>query len=210
MFRWQEKNFTYNIGLIVDRVRTKITQLDVPPFQTGPQGQEANKAFYIREGESFGAMYGYSFLKSLDELGPAAAASTTTTVDDTSHDLYYKQRWLCYCKRYRRDNIRSPIKKLDENGNLWYGKIGDSNPKFKVAMTNNLHYKGFGLYALIEWKNGGDIYNKSAQWLTRDDRHGMMDQFGKPDYLKKTISYYKSILRCQRLRTTSGLKMAAI
>ncbi len=58
-------------------------------------------------------------------------------------------------------------------------------------MTNNFNYKGFGLYALLEWKNGGDIYNKSAQWLTRDDRHGMMDQFGKPDYLKKTITYYK-------------------
>ena len=85
----------------------------------------------------------------------------------------------------------APIKKLDEDGNLWYGKIGDSNPKFKVAMTNTFNYKGIGLYALIEWKNGGDIYNKSAQWLTRDDRHGMMDQYGKPDYLKKTIPYYK-------------------
>jgi hypothetical protein len=58
-------------------------------------------------------------------------------------------------------------------------------------MTNNISFKGIGLYGLIEWKNGGDIYNKSAQWLTRDDRAGMMDQYGKPDYLKKTISYYK-------------------
>ncbi len=85
----------------------------------------------------------------------------------------------------------APVKKLDENGNLWYGKIGDSNPKFKIAMTNTFNFKGIGLYALLEWKNGGDIYNKSAQWLTRDDRHGMMDQVGKPDYLKKTITYYK-------------------
>jgi len=59
-------------------------------------------------------------------------------------------------------------------------------------MTNSLNYKGIGLYALLEWKNGGDIYNKSAQWLTRDDRHGMMDQYGKPDYLKKTLTYYKT------------------
>ena len=58
-------------------------------------------------------------------------------------------------------------------------------------MTHTFTYKGIGLYALLEWKNGGDIYNKSAQWLTRDDRHGMMDQFGKPDYLKKAIEYYK-------------------
>ncbi len=70
----RKKDFTYNIGFVADRVRTKITQLDVPPFQTGPQGQEANKAFYIREGETFGAMYGYSFLKSLDDMALQLAA----------------------------------------------------------------------------------------------------------------------------------------
>lgn len=58
-------------------------------------------------------------------------------------------------------------------------------------MTNNFSYKGFGLYALLEWKNGGDLYNRSSQWMTRDNRSGMMDQYGKPDYLKKTIPYYK-------------------
>ena len=35
------------------------------------------------------------------------------------------------------------------------------------------------------------IYNKTAQWLTRDDRHGMMDQAGKLANEKKTIDYYK-------------------
>jgi TonB-linked SusC/RagA family outer membrane protein len=181
----RKKDFTYNIGLIADRVRTKITQLDVPPFQTGPQGQEANKAFYIREGETFGAMYGYSFLKSLDEL--ALQLGATDNIDNyvINSDGYV------IVKGTEGTTLEAPIKKLDDKGNLWYGKIGDSNPKFKIAMTNNLNYKGIGLYALVEWKNGGDIYNKSAQWLTRDDRHGMMDQYGKPDYLKKTISYYK-------------------
>jgi hypothetical protein len=61
-----------------------------------------------------------------------------------------------------------------------------------MSMTNTLTFKGVGIYALFEWKNGGDVYNKSAQWLTRDDRHGMMDQYGKPDHLKKTIEYYKA------------------
>jgi TonB-linked SusC/RagA family outer membrane protein len=181
----RKKNLTYNIGFTFDRVRTKITQLDVPPFQTGPQGQEADKAFYIREGETFGAMYGYKFLQSLDELELQLATSDNINNYTINSDGYV------IVKGTEGTSSEAPIKKLDENGNLWYGKIGDSNPKFKIAMTNNLNYKGIGLYALIEWKNGGDIYNKSAQWLTRDDRHGMMDQYGKPDYLKKTISYYK-------------------
>lgn len=181
----RSKDFTYNMGFTFDRVRTKITELNVPPFQTGPQGQEANKAFYIREGETFGAMYGYKFLKSLDELELQLSATDNINNYTINSDGYV------IVKGTEGTTSEVPIKKLDENGALWYGKIGDSNPKFKLSMTNNFNYKGIGLYALLEWKNGGDIYNKSAQWLTRDDRHGMMDQYGKPDYLKKTIPYYK-------------------
>jgi len=179
------KGINYNINIIFDRIRTKITQLDVPPFQTGPQGQEANKCFYIREGETLGAMYGYKFLKSLAEMEEQLQAGDNIDNYTVNSDGYV------IVKGTEGTVLEAPIKKLDENGKLWYGKIGDSNPKFKIGMTHTFTYKGLGLYALLEWKNGGDIYNKSAQWLTRDDRHGMMDQYGKPDYLKKTIEYYK-------------------
>lgn len=182
----RKTNAAYNIGFIFDRVRTKITELTVPPFQTGPQGQEANKCFYIREGEVFGAMYGYKFLTSLEEL-----AEQLGETDNISNYVINSDGYVIP-KGTEGTTSEKPIKKLDETGAVWYGKTGDSNPKFKLAMTNNFSYKGFGLYALLEWKNGGDIYNKSAQWLTRDDRHGMMDQYGKPDYLKKTLTYYKT------------------
>lgn len=182
----RKSNLTYNIGFIFDQIRTEITKLTVPPFQTGPEGQEANKCFYIREGEVFGAMYGYRFVKTLDDLVPQLAATDNISNYVVNSDGYVIP------KGTEGTTAEVPIKKRDEDGALWYGKIGDSSPKFKIAMTNNFSYRGFGLYALLEWKNGGDIYNKSGQWLTRDDRHGMMDQYGKPDYLKKTLTYYKT------------------
>ncbi len=176
----------YNIGFVFDNVQTTITELNAPPYQTGPQGQEANKCFYIREGESFGAMYGYAFVKTLDEM-----AVQLTNPEDITNYVINSDGYVI--KRGTEGTIfETPIKKLDEAGNQWYGKIGNSNPKFNLSMTNTLTYKGIGLYALLAWKNGGDVYNKSAQWLTRDDRHGMMDQSGKPDYLKKAIPYYKA------------------
>ena len=181
----RKKDLTYNIGFVFDRVRTKITELNVPPYQTGPNGQEAYKAFYIREGEVFGAMYGYKFLKSLDELELQLAST------DNINNYVINSDGYVIVKGTEGTTLEAPVKKLDENGSLWFGKIGDSNPVFNLSMTNTLNFKGFGVYALVGWKNGGDVYNKSAQWLTRDDRHGMMDQFGKADYLKKTISYYK-------------------
>jgi hypothetical protein len=44
---------------------------------------------------------------------------------------------------------------------------------------------------LWDWKNGGDIYNKTNQWLTRDNRSVMMDQYGKAENEKKTVAYYQ-------------------
>ena len=177
----RRKGLTWNMGFVFDRVRTKITKLDVPPFQTGPEGQEADKCFYIREGEVFGAMYGYKFLTSLDEM-----AEQLTETDNISNYTLNSDGYVILAGT-EGTTSEAAIKKLDDKGAKWYGKVGDSNPKFKISWRNNFNFKGIGLYALIDWKNGGDIYNKSAQWLTRDDRHGMMDQFGKPDYLKKTL-----------------------
>ena len=191
----RSNDFTYNVGFIFDNIKTTITELSVPAFQTGPQGQEANKCFYIREGETFGAMYGYAFVKTLDEMAEQLAATnlTTTWWDDTNINSYVvNSDGYVIVKGTEGTTAEAAVKKLAPNGTLWYDKVGDSNPKFKISMTNNFSFKGIGLYALLEWKNGGDVYNKSAQWLTRDDRQGMMDQFGKPDYLKKTISYYKN------------------
>jgi hypothetical protein len=182
----RSKSVNWNMGLLFDRVRTQITQLDVPPYQTGPQGQEAYKAFYIREGEVFGAMYGAAFVKTLDEMQLQLGEGDLITNYVVNSDGYVIP------KGTEGTIFEIPVRKRDENGDFWFGKIGDSNPKFKMSMTNTITFKGIGIYALVDWKNGGDVYNKSAQWLTRDDRHGMMDQYGKEDHLKKTIEYYKT------------------
>jgi TonB-linked SusC/RagA family outer membrane protein len=182
----RSKSVSWNMGILFDRVRTQITQLDVPPYQTGPQGQEANKAFYIREGEVFGAMYGAAFVKTLEEMQQQLGETDLISNYVVNSDGYVIPNGT------EGTIFEIPVRKRDENGDFWFGKIGDSNPKFKMSMTNTISFKGIGIYALIDWKNGGDVYNKSAQWLTRDDRHGMMDQAGKPDHLKKTIEYYKA------------------
>ena len=59
------EDFSWNALVIFDRIRQKVTQLDIPAFQTGPIGQDADQAFYIREGETFGVIYGSKFLTSL-------------------------------------------------------------------------------------------------------------------------------------------------
>ncbi|MCF6334039.1 MAG: TonB-dependent receptor, partial [Draconibacterium sp.] len=180
-------DLSWNINIVGDRNRNKITELSIPPYQTGPQGQDANKAFYIREGETFGVMYGAHFLTSMDEL-----TNQIEFMSGTVDDYTINADGFVISKGTEGTTSEAPIKQVDKEGKMDFTKIGDSNPDFKMGISSNLTYKKVTLYFLFDWKQGGDIYNKTAQWLTRDDRHGMMDQAGKAPNEKKTIDYYKA------------------
>lgn len=177
---------TFNMGLVFDRVRTTITKLDVPAYQTGPEGQEGEKVFYIKEGEPFGVIFGNSFVTSLEQMQQQIGDDESITDYTVNSDGYVIE------KGTEGTVNEVPFKVLDEDGNNLYSLIGNTTPDFKLGLTSTINYKGLGLYMLWEWKQGGDIYNRSAQWLTRDNRHVMMDQAGKPANEKKTIPYYKA------------------
>ncbi len=181
------KSFSWSANVVFDRGRNTITELNIPPYQTGPEGQEANKAFYIREGETFGVMYGTHFLRSMDML-----EKQIDHMDGTMDDYTLNAHGFVIPLGTEGTVNEAPIKQLDEEGKLAFVKIGDANPDFKMGVSSIIRFKSLSLYVLFDWKQGGDIYNKTAQWLTRDDRHGMMDQAGKPENQKKTIDYYKA------------------
>ena len=81
----------------------------------------------------------------------------------------------------------------DDEGNLLINKdtglpfsqstndiIGDPNPDFLLGITNTFTYKGITVRALIDWKQGGDIYSATAaslllrgQLALSEDREGL-------------------------------------
>lgn len=188
------RDFNYDVTLLFDRVRQKITRLDAPPFLPTLQGEEAITGFYAREGEVPGTMFGYSWIRSLEEMKNQLAESDlpSTWWDDSRLDSYVvNSDGFVIIKGTEGTTSEIPIKKTDRNGEPLFSKIGDTNPDFRLSLSNSMFYKGFGLYALLEWKNGGNIYNRTAQWLAGNNRHRMMDQSGNPDYLKKAMPYYK-------------------
>lgn len=182
----KSSDFTWTANVVFDRNRNKITELNIPAYQTGPEGQEANKAFYVRENETFGVMYGTSFLTSIDQV-----EAQMEYMDGTASDYTINADGYVIAAGTEGTTSEAPIKLLDEEGKLAFVKIGDSNPDFKMGFSSTLTYKDFSFYFLFDWKQGGDVYNRTAQWLTRDDRHSMMDQAGKVENEKKTLEYYK-------------------
>jgi hypothetical protein len=59
-------------------------------------------------------------------------------------------------------------------------QIGDVNPDFNASFTTNLRYKGFSAYALVDWVQGGNIYNATRQWPFFEDRDRIVDNSAKP------------------------------
>lgn len=86
-----------------------------------------------------------------------------------------------------------PLPRYDENGQLWYGKIGDSNPALKYGLNNNFRYGNFRLYIQAAGQFGGNVYANSNQTYYASGDHPDVDQFGKPDELKKPVRYYNAV-----------------
>ncbi len=180
-------NFKWTSRIIYDRIRQEVTKLDIPPFQTGPVGQDANQAFFIREGEIFGMIYGSYFLRSLDELEAQLGPGDSRDNYEVNSDGYVVPAGS-------QGTINEvPIKMLDADGNPIKQQIGNTNPDFRLGFANNFSYKNLSLYFLVDWSYGGDVYNRTAQWLYRDLRHADVDQFDKAPNEKKVTDYYSAL-----------------
>ena len=160
-------DFSWDLTVTFDRTTQEVAALDVPAYNTGP-GNQQSTIFRIQEGESFGAMYGQVFAKS-----PAELEGQVENIND------YVTNAVGFV--VRKDQLgtpdEAPVKLEDEAGNPIVRKIGDINPDFRMGFATNFKWKNVALYALFDWKQGGDIYNQSRQWLHRDNLHEEETEF---------------------------------
>ena len=178
----KSKNFSWKMNLTFDRIRQKITKLNIPQYQTGP-----NSAFLISEGETMGAIYGYRWLTSLSEMELQLQSGQTIEDFALNSDGY-----VISAGTEGTINEVPILWDKDANGVADLDKIGDGNPNFNMGLSSSFSWKDFQLYALFDWKSGGDIYNYTHQYTFRDGTAIEFDQFGKAEEEKKTIDYYST------------------
>ncbi len=169
LLKIRNSDFSWNINTTFDRVRQRISELNVPAYNTGP-GIQQSTLFRVEEGISFGTMVGEVFATSLDQLADQEGVNP----GDYSINSF---GYVVETSTIGTAN-EVPYKLLDENGSPIAREIGDINPDFRVGISNSIRYKGLKLYTLFDWKQGGDIYNKSKQWLYRDFRHADVPNSG--------------------------------
>jgi TonB-linked SusC/RagA family outer membrane protein len=184
----KKKDFTWNMNFNFDKITQEVTRLDAPAFRVGPTINDL-KVFYIRTGEVYGMMYGGEWVRTLDEMADQLPAGTTIDNYVVNSDGYV------IVKGTEGTVNETPIRLLDENGKEAFVRIADMNPDFNLSFLNSLNIKNFQLNLLLHYKQGGDIYNQTKQWLYRDARHGDFDQFDKEPNQKKANTYYQQLYR---------------
>ena len=193
---FETEDFSWRTNVTWDKNYTKITKLDVAPFTMGARGNADDPgSFLIEEGAIFGEITGQKFIRSMDEMASQIALLSDpgeAYADMTINDFTLNADGYVIPKGTEGTALEKVIILLDEDGNAHHVVIGDANPDFNMTFSNNLNYKGFSLYVLLDWKEGGDIYNLTNQWNYRDYVAADQDQFGKPENEKKAYDYYQS------------------
>ncbi len=173
------ENLGYNVTLTADRTRQRIDSLGRAPYRVNAGGQSQN-VFYYKQGEVLGVIYGKRWLRTLDEISAQGLDASLYTVNSDGYPVL--------ASSLGKGNER-PVAFVDENGSDQV-QIGNVNPEFSFGIAQNLRFKRFSAYALIDGVRGGDIYNFTKQWMFQDGRHGDLDQAGRPLAERRPNSWY--------------------
>lgn len=184
-FKGKSQDFYWNTHLVFSRVRQTITDLPIPPYWLGAPSGDVN-AVYITEGATYGAIFGQRHVRTLEEM--ADQLPVGQTIDDYEVNNH---GYVIPAGTEGTTGERLILKK-NADGTNWVGQIGDANAKFNLGIANTFNYKGFQLYVLLDWKNGGDIYNANQQRLAFNNFSFHQDMSDTPDEEKKWAGYWGS------------------
>ena len=184
------EDMSWNAGVTFSRVRQEVTDLgESPPFTretTDPPDNTALNLFRVEEGQPFGAIFGDKLLTSLDQLttngngivlneGMDTDGDGRLTVDD--YEINNQGYVIPAGTQGTADE--QPVYKVNENGQRVVTRIGNTQPDFTMGFRSNFRWKGFGVYALVDWSQGGDVYNYTKQLLYFNYRHKDAQKFAE-------------------------------
>lgn len=172
----ENQQFSWNTGLTFSRVRSKITSLgDVPEFTDGDYRRAV--------GLSTSAIWGYSIFTDLSQLQTDANGYVINAGDGTTRvdDYVVNDIGIVVEKSKLGTASEQPVFYVnDKTGNTKL--IGDAQPDFLVGFTNTFTYGPFSLYLALDWKQGGEKYNETVQYLTYMYRSEFSDKTAQMGY----------------------------
>lgn len=192
-------NFTWRLGVVADRSRNKVTEFDRSCFTT-------QTIAFRCAGETLGAMYGFRFIKGAGEL-PRSVGDRASEFQVNDEGILV---WVGSGNTFQEGETKKlwgtvgtvgnnnygwgmPITLRDSTGNTALVKIGDGNPDFHYGISNNISWRNFQLFGLLDAAVGGNLYNRTNQRMYQYGRSSDVDQAGKAQELKKPVEYYVNL-----------------
>ena len=210
----QTPSTSWSMNFVLDRTRQTITEFNLPAYIT-------NTAFYIREGEELGTMYGDRWATTCGEIqstsglgvacdqfemnddGYLVAVGSNTWTDGIDQNLYGSTLTIdgtdfgfgmpVKSKEVKIDTVDTDAGILTATDTTKFVKIGSSIPDFNFGYGNTIRWKGITLYALFDAQIGGDVYNNTRSWALRELNGAEVDQSEKVENHKKPITYYSTL-----------------
>ncbi|MGN6294581.1 MAG: SusC/RagA family TonB-linked outer membrane protein [Chitinophagaceae bacterium] len=179
-----KRDLTWNSNIVFSRVRQKITELPIAPYWLDPVSGDVT-AFRIAPNETYGAIYGHRMVRTLDEMAKQLPSGKNIS------DYTVNREGYVIAAGTEGSTSERPIL-YQENGKDWLGKIGDGNAKFNLGLSNTINFKGISLYFLLDWKNGGEVYNSNAQRMAFNNISKLQDMAGVPADQKKAAAYWST------------------
>ena len=208
------QDFNLNTRFNFDRSRSTITRLDVPAFQYGVNSQALDVAFYAREGERYGTIYGTRFARGCGDLptgtdcsqfrtnsdgyfvwtggtDPGSGASRNPDGSITLQPNTWGTAGPTLAGRTSPVLWGNPVVGQSADGNL-YLPLGNTLPDYRWSFNPTASYKRFSASALIDASVGRSVYNQGRHWAYFENYSKDQDQRGRPDAEIKPVGYYGS------------------
>ncbi|MEX0723822.1 MAG: SusC/RagA family TonB-linked outer membrane protein [Gracilimonas sp.] len=194
---YDSRDFSWNSSMTFSRVTQEVTNLgDAAPFTRQSDG--AIPLFRFEAGVPYGTMYGNKALTSLDQLTVVDGEVVNPGSDVTGDGMLTRDDYEINSQGYvipKGTHGNAPTDEnddpqateqitylVDEFGVAEVTSIGNTNPDFTVGFSNTFNYKGLGLYVLLDWVQGGDVYNYTKQLLYFNNRHKDQQDFAEQGF----------------------------
>lgn len=210
-------SMNWSSRVIWDQTRSTITRLNVPEFvgtiQPGPSN--TFDIFKFRQGERIGTVYGFDFVRRCDQLQKAFQSQCSMNVNDLN--AAYRPNSDGFLVWLGAGNLPTegitknlwrassplgsgpwgnelhwgmPIALRYEDGTNAFNPLGSGLPKYHWGLSQNMDYKRFNVYGLLDSYQGQKLWNTSLAWSLADFTADVEDQYGKAVTDAKPAGYY--------------------
>jgi TonB-linked SusC/RagA family outer membrane protein len=208
-------DLSWSVRVNYDRVRSRITELDVPEFTGGVGLQAAENVFLFREGERLGTFYGRDWVRNCAQL-PASFASQCGARGSGSQYEVDNQGFVVWTGGLAQDSgftrnywtARNPGASspwgqqtswgmpilIRDTAAATFGSptnvvLGNTIPNYRWSIANTFSWKRLNVYGLLDASMGQRVWNQGYAWSLGDFMTQEQDQFGRSVTDAKPMGY---------------------